>query len=53
VVLQQQCDNATLIRFIYTYIYTYIHTLADSGLNVGGGHCTSLPFLLSSPHPFP
>ena len=22
VVLQQQCDNATLIRFIYTYIHT-------------------------------
>jgi len=21
VVLQQQCDNATLIRFIYTYTY--------------------------------
>ena len=25
VVLQQQCDNATLIRLIYTYIHTYIH----------------------------
>jgi len=28
VVLQQQCDNATLIRLIYTYIHTYISSVA-------------------------
>ena len=31
VVLQQQCDNATLIRFIYTYIHVstklFLHVL--------------------------